>query len=105
MVIPLKVLHCPFKVCNGLSSNFDGNCTESVHCFWCGAHFYHVNPTSPRVWEIFHLLTHSSISFFNDLKFLLYRSFTLLVRVIPRYFMLFVSIVKCVFSIISSSDY
>jgi hypothetical protein len=39
------------------------------------------------------------------LKFLLYRSFTLLVRVIPRYFMLFVSIVKCVFSIISSSDY
>jgi hypothetical protein len=43
----------------------------------------------------FHLLR-SSISFFRDLKFLSYRSFVSLVRVTPRYFILFVTIVKCV---------
>jgi len=41
----------------------------------------------------FHLLR-SSNSFFRDLKFLSYRSFTCLVRVTPRYFILFVIIVK-----------
>jgi hypothetical protein len=41
------------------------------------------------------------ISFFRDLKFLSYRTFTCLVRVIPRYFILFVTIVKGVVSLIS----
>jgi hypothetical protein len=35
---------------------------------------------------IFHLLRSSTISFFRDLKFLLYRSFICLFRVTPRYF-------------------
>jgi hypothetical protein len=48
----------------------------------------------------FHLLK-SLISFFRDLKFLSYRTFTCLVRVIPRYFILFVTIVKGVVSLIS----
>jgi hypothetical protein len=51
----------------------------------------------------FHLLKSSSISFFRDLKFLSYRYFTCLVRVTPRYFILFVIIVKGVFSLISLS--
>ena len=38
-----------------------------------------------------------------DLKFLSYRSFTCLVSVTPRYFMLFVAIVKGVISLISFS--
>jgi hypothetical protein len=42
----------------------------------------------------FNLLRSSSISLFRDLKFLLYRSFICLVRVTPRYFILFVTIVK-----------
>jgi hypothetical protein len=42
----------------------------------------------------FHILRSSLISFFRDLKFLSYRSFTCLVRVTPRYFILFVTIVK-----------
>ena len=42
----------------------------------------------------FHFLVTSSISFFKDLKFLSNRSFTSLVRVTPRYFMLFVAILK-----------
>ena len=42
----------------------------------------------------FHLLRSSLISFFRDLKFLSYRSFTSLVRVTPRYFILFVTFEK-----------
>ena len=41
----------------------------------------------------FHFLVYSLSSLFKDLKFLLNRSFTSLVSVIPRYFLLFVSIV------------
>ena len=51
----------------------------------------------------FHLVRTSLISFFRDLKFLSYRSFTSLVRVTPRYFILFVTIVKGVVSLISFS--
>ena len=40
------------------------------------------------------------MSFFGDLKLLSYRSFTCLVRVTPRYFTLFVAIVKGVVSLI-----
>ena len=42
----------------------------------------------------FHFLVSSSISFFKDLNFLSNRSFASLVSVTPRYFMLFVAIVK-----------
>ena len=52
----------------------------------------------------FHLLRSSSISFFRDLKFLSHRSFTSLVRVTPKYFMLLVTILKGV-SLISFSAY
>ena len=51
----------------------------------------------------FHFLVSSSIYFFKDLKFLSFKSSTCLVRVTPRYFMLFVAIVKGVVSLISSS--
>jgi hypothetical protein len=53
----------------------------------------------------FHLLRSFSISFFRDLKFLSYRSFTCLVRVTPRYFILFVTIVKGVIALISFSSF
>jgi hypothetical protein len=45
----------------------------------------------------------SSISVLGDLKLLLYISFTCLVRVTPRYFILFVAIMKGVVSLISFS--
>jgi hypothetical protein len=45
----------------------------------------------------FHLLR-SSVSFLRDLEFLSYRSFTCLVGVRSRYFILFVAIVKVVVS-------
>jgi hypothetical protein len=51
----------------------------------------------------FHLLRSSLLSFFRALKFLSYRSFTSLVSVTPRYFILFVTIEKGVVSLISFS--
>lgn len=51
----------------------------------------------------FHLLVYSSTYFFNDLKFLSYSSFAWLVRITPRYFTLFVAILKGVISLISFS--
>jgi hypothetical protein len=46
----------------------------------------------------FHLLKSFSVSFFRDLKFLSYKSFACLVRVISRYF-IFVAIGKNIFSL------
>ena len=53
--------------------------------------------------RFFHLLRSSSISFFKDVKFLSYKYFTHLFRVSPRYFILFVTIMKGVISLISFS--
>jgi hypothetical protein len=52
----------------------------------------------------YHLLS-ASVSFFRDLKFLSYISFTALVRVIPSYFILFMDIIKDVVSLNSLSVY
>ena len=30
-----------------LSWNFDGDCIESVDCFWQDSHFYNVDPANP----------------------------------------------------------
>jgi hypothetical protein len=51
----------------------------------------------------FHLLWSSLISFLRDLKFFSYRSFTCLVRVTIRYFILLVIIVKGAVCLISFS--
>jgi hypothetical protein len=53
----------------------------------------------------YHLLRSSLISFFRDLKVLSYRSFTCFVRITARYFILFVTIVKDVVSLVSFSAY
>jgi hypothetical protein len=50
-----------------------------------------------------HFRISSSISFLRDLKLLSYRSFTCLVSVVPRHFILFVSIVKGIIFLISFS--
>ena len=53
----------------------------------------------------FHFLRSSLISFLIDLKLLSYRSFTCVVRVIPRYFILFLAIVKGIVYLISFSAF
>ena len=32
--------------------NFDGDCIESVDCFWQDGHFYYINPDNPWAWKI-----------------------------------------------------
>ena len=51
-----------------------------------------------------HLLMSSFISFISVLWFSEYRSFTSLVRFIPRYFILFVAMMNGIVSLISLSD-
>jgi hypothetical protein len=95
-VIPDEFANCPFYLNEELICNFDGDCIESADHFQQDSHFFktililsiHEHGRS------FHLLRFTLISFFRDLKFLSYRSFTSLVRVTPRYFILFVTIVK-----------
>ena len=82
--------------------NFDGDCTESV-CFQQNVHFFTILILSIHEHgRSFHLLR-SLNSFFRDLKFLSYRSFTCLVTVTARCFILFLTIVKGVVSLISIS--
>ena len=66
LVFPYKVEYCPFKVCEELCWDFDGDCIDSVDYFWQDCHFYYVDSTYPRAWEIFPF----SGIFFN---FFLYR--------------------------------
>jgi hypothetical protein len=68
-----------------------------------GLQFYSTNlPICRRtMWPL--SLRSSLISFLRELKFLPYRSFTCLVTVTTRYFILFATIVKGVFSLISFS--
>ena len=49
----------------------------------------------------FHLFVSSSISFNNVLQFSVYRSFTSLVKFIPKYFILFVVIVNGIVFLVS----
>jgi hypothetical protein len=48
-------------------------------------------------WKSFLLLIFSSISFFRDMKSLSYSSFTYLVRIMTRYFILLLAIVRGLF--------
>ena len=43
-MFPSEAENCLFKICEELCWDFDGDCTELVHCFWQGGHFYYINP-------------------------------------------------------------
>jgi hypothetical protein len=100
-----------------MSWNFDWDFIESVDCFQQDGYIYVYTHTHTHMaffknililsihehGRSFHLLRSSSTSFFRNLKFLLYISFTCLVRFTPSYLILFVTIVKGVFFIISFS--
>jgi hypothetical protein len=55
--------NCPFYLCEELSWNFDGDCIESVDCFWQDSHFTILNLTIHEHGRSFHLLISSSISY------------------------------------------
>ena len=46
-VISDEFADCTFKFVEELSWNFDGDCIESVDCFWQDSHFYNVDPANP----------------------------------------------------------
>jgi hypothetical protein len=94
-----------FLLCKELCCNFDKNCTEYVDLFrWLFSLCHTYQSMSIGNLYIFWGKS-SSISFFRDLKSLLYRYFTCLVRVTPRYCILFVAIVKSVVPISFSASY
>ena len=47
LIFPDEFSNCPFYLSEELSWNFDGDCIESVDCFWQDSHFYNVDPANP----------------------------------------------------------
>jgi hypothetical protein len=86
-----------------LSWNFDGECIDPVDCFQQDGYFTILILPIYDHGRSLHLQRSSWISFFRDLKFLSHRTFTCLVRVTSRYYILFVTIVKSVISLNSVS--
>jgi hypothetical protein len=97
---PGEFENCSFHVFEKLCWDFDGDCIESINCLWWMAIFTMLFLPIHEHGRSLHFLR-SSLSFSRDLKLLSYRSFTCLVRVTPRYFILFVAIVKDIVSLIS----
>jgi hypothetical protein len=87
-----------------LTWNFDGNCIEYVDCFQQDSHFYYINSANPWAWEFFPSSKFFFKLFLQKLEVLVKQIFHLL-RVTPRHFILFVSIVKSVVSLISFSSF
>ena len=73
-----------FQICEICHWNFNRNCVESVSCFGQYGHF-NVNFSIHEHSICFHLFASSSIYFFNVLQFSEQRSFTPMVKFIPRY--------------------
>jgi len=93
-VILNEFANCSFYLYKELSRNFDGDCIESVDCFWQNDYLYYISPANPWAWKIF-LSSEIFLNFFlQRVEVLLYRPFTCLVKVTPRYFILFETIVK-----------
>jgi hypothetical protein len=44
--IPDEFANGSFQLCGELSWNLDGDCNESVDCFWQGGQFYYINPAN-----------------------------------------------------------
>lgn len=84
IVFPCKVTNGYLNFSEELCQNFDGDFMESVDCFLQDSYFHKIYLTDTCAWEAF-LSSGVVFSFsFNILKFLLYKSFTCLVRVAPR---------------------
>jgi hypothetical protein len=43
-IFPDEFVNCPFYFSEEFGWNFDGDCIESVDCFWQDSHFYYINP-------------------------------------------------------------
>ena len=96
--------HCDGTVghCDGTVGHCDGTvglCDRTVG--HCDVHFYCINLANPQAWEIFPGYEVFFNFFLQRLEFFVMQIFHLLVRVTPRYYMLFVTLVMGVVSVIS----
>ena len=100
----ILILGLFFLFCKKCHWNLYRDCNESVGCFGSYGHFSNTNFSSPWAWNIFPLICVFLISFISDLQFSVYKSFTSMVKFIPRYFILFDAVVNGIVSLISLSD-
>jgi hypothetical protein len=95
---------CFFNFCAECHWNFDRVCVEHVACFGSMAIFTILISTNPQAWKLF---TYSDVFFkftlqcFTALSFK--RSLVSFVKFIPRYFIVFETIVNGIISLISLS--
>ena len=102
LVFPYEVDYFSFKVCEE-SCDFDGDCIESIDCFWQDCHFYYVDPTYPRTWEIF-LFSGTFFNFFlQRLTVFVKQSFHFFGQCYLKIFYVIVAFVKGDVSLISFS--
>ena len=104
-VFPYEAENCSLQICKELCWNFYGDALNLKIAFDKMTIFTKLILLIPEHGKSFHLLKVSLVSFFRDLKFLSYRFFTCLVRVTPRYFILFEATVKSAVSLLSQPIY
>ena len=99
-VFPFEGEYCSFEVCEEFCWDFHEYFIESVDCNtdFGKIAIFTILPVQEHG-RSFHFLISFWISFFKDFKFLSYRSSSCLIRVTPRYCMLFVAIAKGVVSL------
>ena len=100
---PYKVENCPFKVCKELCWNFDWDRVNLEITFRRMTIFIMLIQLIHKHGRSFQFLIASSFSFFKDLKFVSWKSFTFSVRMTTRHFILFLTIVKNFVTLISFS--
>ena len=76
----------------------DRDCIESIDCFGQYTHFHYIDFPIHEHGIFLHLLVSSLISFTSVLQFSIYRSLVSLGRYIPKYFILFVSMLNGIVS-------
>ena len=103
-VVPCKCQNYLFQICEKCHVYLDMDCIKSADCFWLYKRFNNINSSNPRRLDIFPFLVLSSIFFINVLLFTECRSFTSLIKFIPRYTKLFDFILMEIVLLLSLSD-
>ena len=82
-----------FQFCEQCHGYFDRDCIKSINFFGWYGHF-NINSSNPRAWGVFPFLCILFNFVHQVLQFSEYRSYTSLVKFIPRYFVLFDAVVN-----------
>ena len=99
-----KFLKCLFYICEICHGYFNRDCTESINVLDSMAILILFILLIHEHGICFHLFVSSLITFFSVGQFSEYRSFTSLVRFIPRYSIFLVATSNGIFFLVSVSD-